>query len=361
MAELLKDMYNPTSIGEIGRLFHSVYEPFQVDGFIASVLDQPWADLGLKDRVKKITATLGEYLPQDYPEALAIFGRALPAYTSGPGFFFPDFVEVFGQDEANWDISIAALASYTQYWSSEIAVRQFIVNDEKRMMAQMYQWSMDENEHLRRLASEGSRPQVPWGQALNSFKADPSPVLPILSQLKADPSQYVRKSVANNLNDISKTHPDLVVQLAKEWFGQDPKTDWMLKHACRTLLKRGNQELLALFGFDQGSAAQVDGFQIQTPSVPIGGELRFSFTVTASKEEKVRLEYGIDYVKANGKRSRKIFQLSESVMKPKETKTYTRRQAFADLSTRKHHPGIHSVTLIVNGAERGTLDFEVTS
>jgi len=229
------------------------------------------------------------------------------------------------------------------------------------MMAQMLAWSKHENEHVRRLSSEGCRPALPWAVALPKFKKNPSPVLPILEQLKADPSQYVRKSVANNLNDISKTHPDLVAKIAKDWYGDNEHTNWIVKHACRTLLKKGHRDVLAIFGYDDVSSVEVKDFALGAESVSIGEDINFSFKISTKEATKVRLEYGIDYMKANGKRSRKIFQLSESLSKENESKAYTRKHSFADLSTRKHYPGTHSITLIVNGAERGTLDFEVST
>jgi len=300
-------------------------------------------------------------LPADYREAIGVIDEVV---AKSDGFFcilFPDFVEVYGQDEANWDISIKALENYTQYSSSEWAVRPFIIQHEERMMAQMYAWSKHENEHVRRLSSEGCRPALPWAPALPKYKKDPTPILPILEQLKADPSPYVRNSVANNLNDISKTHPDLVARLAKDWYGKNEYTDWIVKHGCRTLLKNGNADVLAIFGFNDVVSVDVTDFALEKASVSIGDDLSFSFSVFVKESTKVRLEYGIDYVKSNGKRNRKIFQISEISLKENQKKVYSKKHFFADVSTRKHYPGIHSVTLIVNGTERGKLDFDVTT
>jgi len=305
---------------------------------------------------------LGKYLPADYKEAIGIIDKIVMNYGTwldGTGWFFPIFVEVFGQDEENWDISIAALERYTLYSSSELAVRPFIIKHEKRMMAQMDVWSKHEHELVRRLSCEGCRPALPWAPALNSFKKDPAPVLPILERLKTDPSPCVRKSVANNLNDISKTHPDLVVKIAKEWYGKNEHTDWIVKHGCRTLLKKGNREALAIFGCDDAASVDVVDFTLGAKSISIGEDITFSFTIFAKEATKARLEYGIDYVKSNGKRNRKIFKISEVSLKENEKKFYTRKHSFADVSTRKHYPGIHSITLIVNGIEQGKLDFKL--
>ena len=364
MPDALKDMYSRAHLEKLATEIKLAYPTFQTDAFVHSVMDDSWENLELKGRMRQITLNLGKYLPQNYPEAIAVIDKVIADYgtdwmTDGFCMYFNDFVEVYGQDEAHWDISIAALGRYTRHASSEFAVRPFIINHEARMMEQMYTWSKSDDEHLRRLSSEGARPALPWAMALPSFKKDPSPVLPISEQLKADPSLYVRKSVANNLNDISKTHPDLVVSIAKKWHGEHEHTNWIVKHACRTLLKQGNREALKLFGFGDDKAVEASDFRIKNDTISIGGELNFSFTTSTKAATKVRLEYGIDYMKSNGKQNRKIFQISESAVEKGITKNYTKKHSFADVSTRKHYPGAHAVTLIVNGTEQGTLDFTV--
>jgi len=362
MPELIKNRYNRESLSKVALDIQSVYSPFQAEAFLKSTIDETWNGLELKDRIHRVSVMLGKYLPEDYSAAIGIIDKVAMNYGDWlDGFvgFFPIFVEVYGQDETNWDISMNALANYTQYASSEFAVRAFIINNEERMMAQMYAWSKHENEHIRRLASEGCRPQLPWGQALASFKKDPLPILPILEQLKTDPSEWVRRSVANNLNDISKTHPDLVTKLAKDWYGKDKHTDWVVKHGCRTLLKKGNRGVLALFGYDTAASVDIDNFALGAASISIGEDITFSFSISAKAATKVRLEYGVDYVKANGKRNRKIFKISEISLKESGKKAYAKKHSFADVSVRKHYPGTHSITLIVNGVERETLDFEL--
>jgi len=357
MAELMKDMYNQESLRRLALGIHSVHSSFRVDEFLESTMDKTWNELELNDRTRKISVTLGHYLPTDYREAIYVLDKVVANHANEfMGVVFPEFVEEYGQDKINWDISIGALERYTLYSSSESAVRPFIINNEGRMMQQMYEWSKHENEHVRRLASEGCRPQLPWAQSLPKFKQDPSLILPILEQLKTDPSPYVRKSVANNLNDISKTHPDLVTKLAKDWYGENEFTNWIVKHGCRTLLKKGNRDVLAIFGYHDSIAIDVTNFAQSTTSISIGDDITFSFTVYVKEPTKIRLEYGVDYVKSNGKRNRKIFQISEVSMKENEKKAYIKKHSFADLSTRKHYPGTHSITIIVNGVSRGTLD-----
>ncbi|MBT9776291.1 hypothetical protein GPL15_07230 [Clostridium sp. MCC353] len=366
MPELLKNKYyNYDSLYELALRIKAADHSFRADDFIGSVMDETWEELELKARMRKIALNLGTYLPDDYEQALAILDKVVAGYPAGFNDFafmcFPDFVEVFGQDERYWDLSIAALERYTPFSSSEFAVRPFIIKNEERMMKQMEAWAGHDNEHVRRLASEGCRPSLPWGQALPNFKKDPSPVLRILEKLKADPSEYVRKSVANNLNDISKTHPDLIKKIAVDWYGKNKHTDWIVKHGCRTLLKKGDRDVLDIFGFSDAGSVDVEVFTLTPSSVSIGSDLTFSFKVKGRKAAKVRLEYGIDFVKSSGRRNRKIFQISEIFLKENEEKTYTKKHSFADKTSRKHFPGPHSITLIVNGSGQGTLDFEVLS
>lgn len=364
MPELMKDKYyNYNSLSEVAFRLKDAYHSFRADKFVSDVMDDDWDALELKARVRRISINLGKYLPPDYEQAIEIIDKVVAGYPAGYNdyslVYFPDYVELYGREERHWDLSMSALERYTICSTSEFAVRPFIINNEERMMRQMALWAKHDNEHVRRLASEGCRPQLPWGQALTSFKNDPSPVIGILEQLKADPSLYVRKSVANNLNDISKTHPDLVVKIAGDWYGKNEYTDWIVKHGCRTLLKKGNRDVLSIFGFADTDCLIADGFELGAQSVSIGENMTFYFRIKAKKATRVRLEYGVDYIKANGRRNRRIFQISETSLEENQEKKYKKTHSFADLSTRRHNPGIHSITLIVNGAETATLDFEL--
>ncbi|MCC5940210.1 MAG: DNA alkylation repair protein, partial [Balneolaceae bacterium] len=226
---------------------------------------------------------------------------------------------------------------------------------------QMLNWSRHHHSHVRRLASEGCRPRLPWAMALPRFKKDPAPILPILENLKDDPSEFVRRSVANNLNDISKDHPKLVLEIGKRWIGADVNRDKIIKHACRTLLKSGDVRALELFGFLEPSDIEILHFECDS-SVNMGKHLKFSFIVKngGKKRSKVRIEYGIDYMKSNGSTNRKIFQISETVLKSGESKEFMRTQSFKKLTTRKHYPGRHALAILVNGRELVKSGFMVS-
>jgi hypothetical protein len=197
--------------------------------------------------------------------------------------------------------------------------------------------------------------------ALPDFKKNPAPILPILELLKDDSSEYVRKSVANNLNDISKDHPNLVLEIAGKWLGNNKNRDWIVKHACRTLLKQGNSEAMLLFGFGNPDAVEVTNLAMKDASIKIGNSSFFQFDLQHSmaKEVKLRLEYGIYYMKSNGKQNRKVFKISENKYEPNKVYTIQKQQHFKELTTRKHYVGAHRISIIVNGEEKVFGDFEL--
>ncbi|PGM57615.1 DNA alkylation repair protein [Bacillus sp. AFS053548] len=362
MAEALKDLYNYDLISKIANEISIVYTDFNRETFMNKVFNESWEEKTLKERMRHITICLGETLPNKYEKSIEILSSILENFPKGQlsSIFFPDFVEVYGLD--HWEKSIESLELFTKHSTSEFAVRPFIVQDQERMMTQMLKWSTHPDEHVRRLASEGCRPKLPWGMVLKSLKKDPTPILPILENLKEDESLYVRKSVANNLNDISKDHPTLVLKIAKEWSGKNPHTNWIIKHACRTLLKKGNIEALTIFGFQTTKAIHIDQFQLQSDKIEIGGDLNFSFTIHSNEPTttKLRIEFAIDYVKSKGNRTRKIFKISENTIENEKTLSYNKKHSFKNLSTRKHYPGQHSITILINGVESGNYDFTVS-
>lgn len=357
MSEKLKDILIPADqVLKLAEAIHTHYPGFEPDEFVSLVLDAGWADRELKQKMRHLTVCLKNHLPDDYPEAIRILERIAPQFRGFIALSFSDFVECYGTND--WDISMNALAAFTSSCTSEFAVRPFLDNDPVRAMAYFYRWAEDENEHIRRLSSEGCRPRLPWGMALRKFKKDPTPVIPILEKLRNDPSEYVRKSVANNLNDISKDHPDVVLSLCEQWKGQSRETDRIIKHACRTMLKSGNSRALMLFGFASPGQLQVAKLNADKQKIRIGEQLQFSFTLVnhTGKPQSIRLEYRIHYVKSNGKTSPKIFQITEAKYPPGEYPV-TKKQAFTDFTTRTHFPGEHRLEIVVNGEAKAEMLF----
>lgn len=354
VAEPLKYLYNEQLIEHLSQVLNE-YTEFDSGSFKTAVFDSDWDIKELKDRMRHITVCMGRFLPKDYPAAIEILKPASARFPQGFEYMiFPDFVEVYGFD--HWEVSMSALEQFTQYSSSEFAIRHFLIQDPEKGMKQMMRWSNHENFHVRRLASEGCRPRLPWAVALPEFKKDPSMVLEVLENLKADSELYVRKSVANNLNDISKDHPDLALQTAQRWIGDNSDTNWIVKHAMRGLLKQGLPEALQLFGFGDPEHIRVDNLAIAREKFEIGDTMNFKFNVSLKTPSKVRLEYVIHYMKANGKNSPKVFQISEKELKAGDHQ-HTTKQSLANMSTRKHYPGRHELEVRVNGVVKARTEF----
>ncbi|MCF6283304.1 MAG: DNA alkylation repair protein [Candidatus Polarisedimenticolaceae bacterium] len=355
MAEPLKNRYNEAFIGRLVGELSAHHAPFDGDAFARQLFDSSWPERELKQRMRHITGTLHAYLPADYRQTLEILKPVSRHFSGFEPMFFPDYVECYGLDD--YQASIPALAHFTQYSSSEFAVRPFIERYGDEMMLQMQRWAESDNHHIRRLASEGCRPRLPWAMALPAFKKNPEAVIEVISKMRCDESEYVRRSVANNLNDISKDHPERLLQLAQAWLGEDEKTDWIVKHACRSELKRGVPEVLKLFGFDDPKHIEISAFTLQ-PEVKMGDGVGFSFQLTTAKKSlgRLRIEYAIDFMKANGKQRRKVFKISESDVVEVQ-KSVIKQHSFRVISTRKYYPGAHVLAVIVNGRVLSKLSF----
>lgn len=360
MSYSLKDqIFNIDQVTDLASALQQTDGHFDKERFILAVMDDEWENRELKERMRYLTQCMYQFLPKGYEQALGIMREAVPELYRHKfaNLIFPDYVELYGSEEEHLPLSLDALELFTQYGSSEFAIRPFIIAYEGPTMERMNQWAEHENHHVRRLASEGCRPRLPWAIALPKYKKDPRPVLPILEKLKADSEDYVYRSVANNLNDISKDHPEIVLDIAETWLGKHPNTDWAVKHALRTLFKQGNTRAMRLFGFGDPKKIQVSQLQLELP-VRIGEELYFSFDLLLSEKSKVRLEFGVDYLKKNGSYSRKVFKVSEGEWAA-GTHNFRRKQWFKDFTTRKHYPGQHRLCIIVNGVEQELISFEL--
>jgi len=355
MPEPLKNLYSTELVESLSEQVNNLYSNFDKKGFVAHVIDGQWEDKELKDRMMHISGALYVFLPMEYSEAVQILMKAASKFSGFQYMFFPGFVEIYGLDE--YEMSIEAMEYFTQHSSSEFAVRPFIKKFNYKMMAQMELWAESENHHVRRLSSEGCRPRLPWAMALPEFKKEPSPIMPILEKLKNDESEYVRRSVANNLNDISKDNPQVVIEAARNWLGDNQQTDWVVKHACRTLLKQGHTEILELFGFTKPNHIKSGDLKAQR-SVDMGENLDFSFIIEtkSNKLGKLRIEYAMDFVKKNGSLTRKVFKISESDIDSK-SKEVTKSHSFKKISTRKYYAGNHKISVIVNGQEMASIGF----
>lgn len=365
MASLLKNLYSPAFYNRLAdSLIHSI-PGFNKSKFIKAIFHDAFENMELKERMKHTARVLHLFMPATYKGTAALMTTIIRRLRED-GFrdsmlefmFLPDYIETYGI--ADYKESVKALEYITQFVSCEFSVRPFIMQYPDKMMAQMLQWSLHKNVDVRRLASEGCRPRLPWAMALPALKKDPSPILPVLENLKQDPSEYVRRSVANNLNDIAKDNPDTVIAIAERWKGISKETDAIIKHGCRTLLKQGHSAILNHYGLSS-KHANLSAFTILTPEVKTGEHLHFSFEV-ANKHtapQTIRLEYAVYYQKQNGSLNRKVFKISERVYQQGETATIRRKQSFTLITTRKFHPGLHQLSVIINGEEKAILDFHL--
>jgi 3-methyladenine DNA glycosylase AlkC len=347
MPEPLKNLYSHELIQTLAAEFKGEYKSFETQKFTESVLSDEWDMLELKDRMRHVATVLGRYLPSNYAEAISILLPVSEKFSGLEHMHFPEFVERFGLE--NFDVSMKALEYLTSGSSSEFAVRPFIIKFPDASMSQMAQWSQSSNDHVRRLSSEGCRPRLPWAMALPVFKKDPAKVLDIILNLIDDESLYVRRSVANNLNDISKDNPHLLIEVAKQYLGQSSEVDWVIKHACRGLLKAGDKNVLPLFGYTDAEHVQVKNLKADA-SVVLGDKLNFEFDLESKNGAlgKLRLEFIIDFVKANGKTSGKVFKISEGNYE-QAIRRVEKYFSFKPISTRKYYAGNHSISIIING------------
>lgn len=367
MAELLKNIYNKSFFDTFIGSIEEINPDFKTKSFRKVIHDNEWEDRELKQRMRHISVVLHSHLSGEYPKDLQFLLNLIPTLEKNgvnpdnlEYIFLPDFIELYGLE--HYEISIQAIEKVTQFVSCEFGIRPFILKYPKRLMKQMYIWSNHHHASVRRLSSEGCRPRLPWAMALPFLKKEASPILPILENLKADSSEYVRRSVANNLNDISKDNPEFVIKIAKKWNGKSENTDRLVKHASRTLLKQGNPELMHLFGFRGIEDLEIKNFTVLTPEINIGNSFEFSFSLInkSSTDMKVRLEYGLYYQKANGSLSKKVFKISEKEYAANSETSIIRKQHFKPISTRKYHLGLHQIALVLNGVELDQYDFNLT-
>lgn len=369
MAEfpLLKDMIDRQLVEQIADRIALVYPAFDGDGFVSAVAAE-LESLELKQRFAWVADKLREYLPGDYPTALEILlrilddadGRFEPIKDAGFRLLpMPTFIYRHGLDHR--EASLDAMYTITRHTSCEGAIRPFIIRYPQATFARLHQWAQDENEHVRRLVSEGSRPRLPWWPQLTDLIADPSPALALLERLKDDPSLYVRRSVANHLNDIGKDHPELLLARMKAW-SRDASSErlWLINHALRTLVKRGDARALAILGYGPATV-ELSDLTLEPMLLYFGGELEFGFSLRniGDAPQNLMIDFVIHFVKANGATAPKVFKLKKLRLAAGETVAVSKRLAIRPISTRKYYPGRQRLEIQVNGTVLGGADFEL--
>lgn len=359
-APALKNWFDEARYRHIADEVAALYPAFDREKFLELAL--PNLDsLSLMQRLRRTSESLHATLPARFPVALEILRALAPRINhSFVSLVLPDYVALYGLD--HFDLSLEALRFFTPFGTSEFAIRAFLRQDLDRTLREMKKWTQDESADVRRLASEGCRPRLPWSFRLDALIADPSLVLPILETLKADPALYVRKSVANHLNDITKDHPDLVLGLLESWpLETSPHTRWIARHALRTLIKQGHPRALAIIGAGEKAEVQVSRFAVTPAHIRLGQKTAFTLGLESKADRPQRLvvDYAVHYVKKNGSTSAKVFKWKELTLEPGAAITLTRQQTIQDFTTRVHHAGHHKVEVFINGESLASAGFDL--
>jgi len=323
----------------------------------------------LKQRVEHLVHVIGKHLPKDFQQAALILGRIRDHWDAGDpndsqrafaAWPIIDYVGHYGINHP--EIALPLLSYLTPMFSAEFAIRYFLLIHPEQTYNQMTLWCLDSDEHVRRLASEGIRPRLPWAPQLKEFINNPKPVLFILDSLVDDPSDYVRRSVANNLNDISKDHPDLVIQTCQHWLAdQVPERKWIIARGTRTLVKAGHPKVFALLGYTHKPKLKRGPLIITPDSIQLGESINISIslTSTSNKSQKMVIDYVIHFMKANGKTSPKVFKWKNLTLKPGQTAVLEKSHAITKITTRRYYPGTHKVELQINGKVTTSADFQL--
>ncbi len=374
MAEqmLMKQGLGVTAINRIARALAELDKGFDEEGFTRAALANLDA-LELKQRVDHIIGVLRQYLPAEFLGAAQLlqkvpevwdFGDPDDALSGFAAWPLIDSVAVTGIDEP--ELALETLKVLTHLFSAEFAIRDFLIVHQAATLVTLAVWVEHESEHVRRLVSEGTRPRLPWGKQLKAFVRDPRPILPLLARLKYDESLYVRRSVANNLNDIAKDHAALVVDTCKSWQSEARNQtksrrealEWIVRHAARTLIKQGHPDAFPLLGYSPSPKVRIKNLALQNDSIAIGGDLAFVLEIeSCAPKQAFVVDYAIHFLKANGTHSAKVFKLKNCELKYASSLQLEKRHSFKLITTRRYYPGTHFLAIHVNGVEQARAEF----
>lgn len=366
----LKDqLFNRETVGRLGQEFEAA-GVFASAPFVQDVL-RDMAPLELKERINLIADVLARHLPDTFPEAAEAIRRALPPPLD-PGLSDNDFghfiyaplgvyVETHGLEDHR-DASLDLLEALTQRFSMEFSIRAFLNRWSEETLARMADWVRHDHYHVRRLVSEGTRPRLPWGQgiAIGYERA-----LPLLDQLHADPTRFVTRSVANHLNDIAKRDPAAVIARLEGWMGEGRQSDkellWMRTHALRGLIKAGHGPAMAHLGYTPDAEVAIEAFSLMPRELPRGDRAEISVSLSVPQETPLIIDYAIDFARPHGKSASKVFKLKTFSAKPGRPVVVAKSHHFKDdATTFTLHPGVHRVSLQINGQIRATQEFTLT-
>jgi 3-methyladenine DNA glycosylase AlkC len=367
----LKDrLFTAEKLNKIASEIHAVYPEFNKEYFIEQNL-AAFPSLELKERIQCISVKLAEFLPGDFEEAVHIITSSLPApcdpYLTDNDFgdfiyaSYGEFIATYSQGETTLELALFALEEITTRFSMEYAIRPFLIQFPTQTLQKLNRWCEHPHYHVRRLVSEGTRPNLPWGQKVN---LDTNQTLPLLDLLHSDNTRFVTRSVANHLNDISKVNPNIVLEILEKWKRKSiqakSELDFLSRHALRTLIKNGDQRALSFAGLSKDSPIKLKLTDFSS-RVYLDDFLRFKIELSASAQCTVLVNYVIKFRDIRGKMSRKkVFHLRKTTLKPGETVTLEKKhQMKRNMSTRVLYPGQQQFSLVVNGSVLLTKIFEL--
>lgn len=354
-----KDEISRSAVESIAADLRRAWTDFPAERFVAEAVEGLEA-LELLARVRHVAAVLRRCLPADFATAAEVMSRAVDETKAGAkgvrgsgidgwaslpcGFWVADH----GIDHP--ETALPLLAALTPRFSSEWPLRPFLLRHRKVTFEHLRRWVHDPDEHVRRLVSEGTRPRLPWAPVLRDVVADPTPCLELLDALYDDPSAYVRRSVANHLNDISRDHPDVAVEAARRWLESgSEEAAWTVRHGLRTLVKRGSLPALALLGYGDAAGIELSGLAADPQVVPVGGEVELRFTLEAEHPTRAVIHYVVHHAGVRGPRPPKVFKLATRSLDAGSPLLMVKRHAFREVSVRRIHPGPHRIEIQVNG------------
>ena len=363
MAEPLKHLIGAHTARDTATAVARAWGKFDHQGFLADTLPALEA-LELMQRGQCIADALHRHLPEDFGSAAAILHACLPTpnHTGLSGWAllsFNQYIAAHGRGELK--TALGLLKALTPHFTAEFGIRPFIAEEQEAALAIISDWVTDANHHVRRLASEGTRPRLPWAMRLPALVKDPSPILPILEALIDDDEDYVRRSVANSLNDIAKDHPDLVADFVERHKdGASKHRLWLLKHASRTLIKKGHGKALANFGFAALTDVTVT-LALTSERVTFPGDLGFEISLSnnGSAARPVLIDYAIHHKKKDGALSPKVFKGRSLTVAAGESVMMAKRHAFRPITTRAYNAGGHRLEILLNGTSVASADFEL--
>jgi 3-methyladenine DNA glycosylase AlkC len=377
--EPFKNLINARTVAAAGQHLYRVWPAFDRRGFEQQAT-RGLDGLEFKARAMQLADALQATLPARFADAAEVLEASLappvPLDAAGEPAGLSDAQAEQGlagwvvwsmgefvarQGMADVPRALACLHALTQRFSAEFAIRPFLRDHPALVWDTLMRWTQDPSAHVRRLVSEGSRPRLPWGLRLQALVTDPAPTLPLLRALQDDPSAYVRRSVANHLNDIAKDHPDVVAGWVLEHRrGASAQRTALLRHASRSLIKQGHTPTLAAWGLQPGLQGSA-GLVLSAPHAAVGDGITLAVTLTSTARapQDLVVDYVVHHVRANGGTSPKVFKGWKLALAPGETRALAKRHSLRPVTTRTLYPGTHRVEVLVNGCAVAAATFEL--